>query len=122
MNTNTNTKTETVETKTGKPSHTKVNPFRDDSLIGTLFMLGHGKARPLNEILDEDIRQPVWEGIRKVTDSGRRTKLSMADKKERAYYHYTMISSTKHKTNGGRAKVIRFGRGDHMKVRFAAVA
>ncbi len=109
-----------VETKS--PVRASSNPFGEGTLIGTLFSLGSGKqVRTLREVINEDIHLPVWNAARKMTESGRRVRLSMADKFQRAHWQYTIIACPKHPTNHGRARSVEIGRGLDKMVHFEAL-
>jgi hypothetical protein len=77
--------------------------FRDGSLIGIVFGVGHGKTpRLLSEVIDEAAKTPEFTKL--TTKDGH--KLGIQDRRRRARWQYTMIASLAHPTNKGRVRSV----------------
>lgn len=108
----------------------KAKEFRSGSLISVVFTIGAtSKPRLLSEVIDEAAKSAEFTKLRDKDGS----KLTIAKRRQRARWQYTMIASLAHPTNKGRVRSVETDlegkpRGDRKLkdnaklVRFEAVA
>jgi hypothetical protein len=101
-------KVETPAPKVAKKAKVKASDkakhFRNGSLIGVVFGIGAtSKPRLLSEVIDEAAKSAEFTALR---DKKTGQKLTIAKRRRRARWQYTMIASLAHPTNKGRVRSV----------------